>query len=73
MKKVIIVIIILIIIGSGYYYFHQKNVKECKKECIYYSETLGEGRIYNIKKGWNYGSRVFETQEQCVEYCLINQ
>ena len=71
MKKHLLGIIILILLGFVvvWYLPHQKAVKECKLKCVYNSE----------EKEWRYGSgpywdfiiNKFQTQEQCVEHCLI--
>ena len=65
-----IIILFLLPFVVVWYLSHQKAVKECKLECVYNSE----------KEEWRYGSgtswgiskiKKFQTQEQCVEHCLI--
>ena len=72
-KKIIILIVILVVVIGGIIGFlsYQKNksIEICKKRCIYRPESVG----ILTKKGWNYEGRVFETQEQCIDYCLINK
>lgn len=71
-KKIIIFIVLFTIVigGASFYLFsHQKRVDACKKECYYRSES----NSLLHPKGWNYNYRVFETQNQCIDYCLINK
>jgi len=64
---VIVMGVIMVVIGYSLYDNHQKKVSACKEHCDYYSVT----------KFWGYSetlsitpSKNFETQEQCVDYCL---
>jgi len=85
MKKIIIfTIFILILIGGGYYYLHKQKVNKCKEECIYipfeyeYPGAGVERFLKDPKKVkadyWRFGKfpnyRKFQTQEQCIDYCL---
>jgi len=66
---IIIIGVIIVVIGYSLYNNHQKRVSTCKEHCDYYSVT----------KFWGYSekstfiplpSKNFETQEQCIDYCL---
>lgn len=70
--KIIIVLLLIIILAGGIYFIiqNQKITKrnECIKEC-YYTEKSESGRLYNIE-GWHFDNRLFETREQCLDYCI---
>jgi len=80
----IIVILILIGVGIGiWYYQHQKAVKLCKEECNYiapkeFNESGGNSlsEQYSARHGkdkgdyWLGKNKKFETQDQCIDYCL---
>lgn len=66
----IIVIVVLAIIGCSQYGKHQKKVSACKGTCNY----SPAGKTWSIpstnKDGKYIMSKYFETQEQCIDYCL---
>ncbi len=77
---IVAVIIIVAIIGftSIYYYKnHQKEIAKCMEKCFYtpakndINTTTSLSR-YAGDKGdyWNYETKKFETQKQCIDHCL---
>ncbi len=77
---IITLFIVIILIGGVYYYFQKQNINYCKDKCYYVPskepiEGRGTGRIISGDKGnyWTYILRNFETQEQCIDYCLRNK
>jgi len=71
-KIILIIIAVIIIAVVSFILINKHRIKknECIKECIYYSEERGTG-LFREHKGWNFEGRVFETREQCLNYCLI--
>jgi hypothetical protein len=75
-KKWWLWLIIIVIIFSVFgYNQHQKSISNCKEKCIYSSDFSGNKLWYYIGDAV-YGSllqgnRSFSTQEQCIDYCLI--
>ena len=79
-KIIILIIIIFIVIGAICWYYYSRHIKilDCREQCMYLAEPEGrEGggsRIYipGHNSYWffleNYEK--FETQEECVNYCL---
>jgi len=75
MKKIIEVIFLIIIgliliIAGNWYYQHKKAINICKDKCYYRSY---ENSVLMRGIGWYYReefNKVFETQEQCIDYCL---
>jgi len=68
-KKIIILVVILILIAVVIVkYQNQKNIAQCKKECIYNVND----EVWHYGEGGRLYSREFPTQESCVDYCLID-
>lgn len=67
--------IIIILIGGVYYYFRRQNINYCKDNCSYFPprEPSERGMSRDMGDYWTYILRNFETQEQCVDYCLRNK
>lgn len=74
-KSLIVIIIIVVIVGAivGYvlYNNHQKRVSICKESCSYYPAGKSWGIPSTNKEGKYIAPKYFETQEQCIDYCLI--
>jgi len=65
--KMIIIAIPIAIVGGIWWYQYQQDVVMCKRRCVY----------NEYKKVWQYkelirSERSFPTQEQCIDYCLID-
>ena len=71
----IIVVALVFITPFGYRFYneHREKVLSCTQGCYYVpSKEPSGGLISDTSKGdyWGYGSRKFETQKQCTDYCL---
>jgi hypothetical protein len=74
-SKIILGVIFLALLGAAFYLFqHQKKLNFCKDQCTYIAprDPDNGGRLYKDDKGdyWIIGSRKFETQGQCLDYCV---
>jgi hypothetical protein len=67
-----LIIIITALITGGIFY--KRNIDFCKDNCSYVPAKEAGG-IISPDKGnyWRYEERKFESQEQCVDYCLRNK
>jgi len=76
--KIIFLIIIglMLIMAVNWYYQNKKAVNICKNECNYQSYEV-DTRVIKKGMGWYYSpefslfaQKAFETQKQCIDYCL---
>jgi len=73
MKKIIIILLIILLISILFYWLYNQKKNNCLEQCRYDPprETvslLGGGDIWYI--GSLLSGRKFETQDQCMDYCL---
>ena len=84
---ILIIFLILIGVGVGAWYYqnHQKVVSSCKEKCKYKiwgggkSTYFGVSTEYQKGEAWKYypnrfdvdPERIFETQDQCIDYCIM--
>jgi len=79
MKKItkgilLIIISLMLIMAVNWYYQNKKAMNICKDKCYYQNY---ESLVLKRGIGWYYPSgsslfaqKAFETQEQCIDYCL---
>lgn len=77
-KDLIVLVIVLILIGTGIWWSqNQKAINLCKEKCVYITTerrgTLTKPEYVKVDY-WRFGEypkyRKFETQKQCIDYCL---
>ena len=83
MKKTFIVVLSIIVVIASiiliYYFNRQNKLSACMEKCFYTPSKENAtndsggllGRLPKDKGDyWSYESRNFETQSQCLDYCL---
>ena len=83
---IVSILIIVLLLGVAYYFIHQNKLSNCMEKCSYIpikeyrTDESGSiiGRLPKDKGDyWQYINNIFdgedknfETQKQCLEYCL---
>lgn len=70
-NKIIILVLVITLIGVGVlWHQHQEDVNSCKDECRFLPEQ--EAWLYGHAYGLSFSisGKTFETQDQCIDYCL---
>jgi len=81
-QKVDIVILIIIVIVVGFIFINEHRIarNECIKECVYGEDvafrTEENNGLKSLVSGsgemvWKFDNRIFETKDECFDYCMI--
>lgn len=66
-------IFVIIVITFSFWLFKQGEINYCKDKCVYRSPRESTRGLSDKGDYWVYIAMRFETQDQCIDYCLRNK